>query len=690
MSTLNWESIKETFFTESRENLDVMEESILALENGDNDSETINALFRSVHTIKGSSGMFGFDEVERFTHGVENMLQKLRNGSITINQDLLDTLMGCHDHIRKLLVHCEEHAESDAETLRRGNELAGLLDGAAVEPEIANLDSRENRPALWSISISPGGELFRHGIDPASLIAYIANAGEIRSIVTRFHEPAGSMDPETCYLGFEIVYDSTASLEDLRRYFEFIEDDCEVIITPFAEMPGNNGAPGAEEAISMHEKNADADNNRTPLKDESAGPGAAGDTTEKHSSSVIRMKSEKIDRLLNHVGELVISNATMAQLARGKVGTDLDDSLENMSRLIENIRESTMNMRVVPIGEIFTRFNRVVRDLSRELGKEIDFTVEGGETEIDKSIMDMIVDPLMHMIRNSIDHGIEPSGERNSLGKPSSGMIRLKAYQEAGLLVIECSDDGRGLDSEKILLRARAQGLLPADAEVPEHEIHQVIFKAGFSTKEDVTNLSGRGVGMDVVRKNVESLRGSISIKSEKGKGALFRIELPLTLAIIEGFIVEIGSSKYIIPLYSVTECNDIDPRDLHDDEGCSYIDLRGEVLPFIRLNELFGGGQEDTGKLNIVVVEHAKRRVGLVVRKFIGENQTVVKPLGRLFSRHPWISGFTMLGTGEIAMILDVGKLLQNFRIMAAAPKFAMQTNQMPAEASLTVQNYQ
>jgi len=690
MSTLNWESIKETFFTESRENLDLMEQSILALENGDRDSETINALFRSVHTIKGSSGMFGFDHVVRFTHGVENMLQKLRNGSAAIDQDLLDTLMLCHDHIRKLLANCQEGSALDAATLRRGSELAGLLGDAAKEPEILNTAGNDVGQMLWNITISPGAELFRHGLDPANVIACIANAGEIRSIVTRFHEPAGVMDPETCYLGFDIIYKSAASREDLERYFEFIRDDCEITFSAVDQQHGDNGARGAEAALSMHQSGTGDENNGTRLQHESAGRKTARNGVEKHSDSVIRMKSEKIDRLLNHVGELVISNASILQLARGKVGTDLDDSLENMSRLIENIRESTMNMRVVPFGEIATRFNRVARDLGRELGKEVDFIVEGGETEIDKSIMDMIVDPLMHMIRNSIDHGIETGKERASMGKPRKGLIRLAACHEDGLLVIEFSDDGRGLDSERILARARQKGLLPADADVPEEEIHRMIFNAGFSTKEDVTNLSGRGVGMDVVWKNVESLRGSISIKSEKGKGTLFRIELPLTLAIIDGFIVEIGSSKYVIPLYSVTECIDIDSGNLHDNEGCSYVDLRGEVLPFVRLDELFGCGQGAAGNLNIVVVENAKRRAGLAVKRFVGENQTVVKPLGRLFSRHPWISGFTMLGTGEIAMMLDVGKLLQNYRIRAVTPKFPLAGDHIDAGAHVVVQNNQ
>lgn len=691
MSTLDWKTLVETFFAESRENLAAMERSILALESGTGDPETIHTLFRSVHTIKGASGMFDCGEVERFAHAVENTLQKLRGGAIKTSPALLDSLMASHDHLVTLLSFCEDgnDPKSDDEIIRRGNELIALLGGGMEKPEIAAGVQRLKRPRTWKISIAPGAELFRNGLDPANFIAYLAEIGDIRSITTEYHKPAGDMDPETCYLGFEILYYGTASQDELRGVFEFINGDCDIVIAPVVNGPGDTGMTGGECADSgdSMEKNH---NDITPSP---ASGFVSGTMPARHADdarNIIRIDAGKVDTLINHVGELVISNASIVQTARDGAKTDVEDSLESMSRLIENIRESAMNIRVVPIGEAFSRFNRVVRDMSRELGKETEFTVEGGDTEIDKSIIETIMDPLMHIIRNSIDHGIEPREEREALGKPGKGHITLKAYHEAGLLVVECGDDGRGLDREKILVRARAQGLLPAARELPENEIFQVIYRAGFSTREKVTKLSGRGVGMDVVRKNIESLRGSISIKSEKGRGTMFRIKLPLTLAIIDGFIVEVGGSRYIIPLYSVTECVDINPGDLHDDEGCSYIDLRGEVLPFIRLNEFFGAGPGDNGKLSIVVVENADRRVGLAVWRFIGENQTVVKPLGRLFSKHPWISGFTILGTGEIAMILDVGKLLQNLRTNKALQYHAGHSHQVPEEISAGKHNLQ
>ncbi len=374
----------------------------------------------------------------------------------------------------------------------------------------------------------------------------------------------------------------------------------------------------------------------------------------------VRVDADKLEELINQVGEMVIAGASATLLARRTQDGALHEAMSLMGRLVEEIRDCALSLRMVEIGETFNRFQRVVRDVSRELGKEIALEISGGETELDKTVVEKITDPLTHLVRNSIDHGIEPAEVRVSRGKPANGIIRLNAYHESGTIVIEVSDDGGGLNRDKILGKAIEKGIVAPTQTLADQEIYNLVFEPGFSTADQVTNLSGRGVGMDVVRRNIEALRGSIDLDSRPGEGTTFRIRLPLTLAIIDGFLIEVGESSLVVPLDMVVECLELSDSDRQSAETRRYLNLRGEVLPFIRLRELLAIEGEPARRENVVVVQFGGQKAGLVVDQLLGEFQTVIKPLGQVFRHLRGISGSTILGSGEVALILDVPALVQ------------------------------
>ncbi|MHB9100966.1 MAG: chemotaxis protein CheA, partial [Sulfuricella sp.] len=377
-------------------------------------------------------------------------------------------------------------------------------------------------------------------------------------------------------------------------------------------------------------------------------------------SSFIRVHADKLDDLINLVGELVIASASAALLSQRSRDMMLHEATSTMSRLVEEIRDGALQLRMVQIGETFNRFHRVVRDMSKEIGKEIGLVITGAETELDKTVIEKIGDPLMHLVRNSMDHGIEPAEMRKARGKPAKGTVRLNAYHESGSIVIEVGDDGGGLNRERILAKALERGLVGPNQSLSDKEIYSLIFEAGFSTADAVTNLSGRGVGMDVVRRNIEALRGMIEIDSEPGAGTTMKIRLPLTLAIIDGFLMGVGSASYVVPLDMVMECIELNEEERQETRERNYINLRGTVLPFIRLRDHFREQGKAGRRENIVVVQYAGQKAGLVVDELMGEFQTVIKPLGKLFGNLKGVSGSTILGSGEVALILDVPALIQ------------------------------
>lgn len=711
------------FFVEAREMLAMMEESLLSLEKNPLDAESINTLFRSVHTIKGSSGMFALEAVERFAHEAENVLDGLRRGAIGIDDALMGVLLDCHDHMARLIDRHEmdPQPEPDGELAGAGRAILERLrrygpEGAAAPPPdgMERAEGPRGVDALpgadvvvagnhWHISLRFGPDLFRDGLDPRSFIAYLGERGRVSGIVMVDDRVPGldAMDPESCYLGFEISFEGVCGKQDIIDVFEFAGDDCDVRVLPPQSRIGEfvrfirdiNEPPMRLGEILVAVGSLTEGELEIALSLQSArGAGRVGNDeapllgdivvnekmvhrpvveaalvkqrdlarTEERKGKSLRIDSDKLDDLINNIGELVIIGSTVRQQADRHGDAALAQSVDSMSRLIGDVRDRIMDICMVPIGDTFRRFERMVRDLGRESGKEIDLVINGGDAELDKTIIEKITDPLMHLVRNSIDHGIDVPAERERKGKPPRGAIAITAYHETGNFVIEIADDGNGLDRERIRSAAIEKGMLSAAQTPGDDELFQLIFAPGFSTAGTVTSISGRGVGMDVVKKNVEALRGSIDVRSVDGEGVMIRINLPLTLAIIDGFMVAVNGALYIVPLDLVREVVEVGRGETAQMDGANIVNLRGEALPFMRLREFFG---QDGGELEtecVLVVECMRRKAGIVVDRPVGEFQTVIKPLGAMFRGLDWVSGATIIGTGEVVLILDVPRIVQ------------------------------
>lgn len=717
---MNLDSALHTYIAESRELLEEMEHKLLHLEHEQDKQEHLNAIFRAAHTIKGSAGLFGLDDIVHFTHGVESLLDTLRNGSMEMNAQLTQLLLACRDHIGDLVEHMalgntsasDDHRVCGADLTRQlqqygvGTRSGGnsvLLPTAradASQPVIERLEAGCVENDNWHISLRFGADLLRNGMDPMSFLRYLGSIGKIVSITTLDDAipPADAMDPESCYLGFEISFSSDANKQTIQDAFEFVREDSHVRILPprsriadyidlIQALPeedmrlgdilvrcGSLTGTELNEALRIQEHLRACEMNRPlgnivveggmtsqPVLDaaiEKQSRVRENKTRENHS---VRVDADKLDHLINLIGELVIASAGSAMRARTSGDAALIESFSTLTRLVEEVRDSTLCLRMVQIGSTFNRFQRVVRDISAELGKEIELVITGAETELDKTVVEKISDPLMHLVRNSIDHGIEPMDVRRAAGKPAAGILRLNAYHDSGSIVIEVSDDGAGLDRIRILQKAIERGLVSADQSLSDQEICNLIFEPGFSTAETVTNLSGRGVGMDVVRRNITALRGTVDLDTKPGQGTTFRVRMPLTLAIIDGFQVGVEKSSYVVPLDMVLECVELNEADSGNTAERDYINLRGEVLPFIRMRDLFAVRGRPPRRENVVVVQYGGNKAGLVVDQLLGEFQTVIKPLGKIFSHVRGISGSTILGNGEVALIIDVPDLVQH-----------------------------
>lgn len=548
----------------------------------------------------------------------------------------------------------------------------------------------------WHISLRFGPEVFRNGMDPFSFVRCLSNLGNIVQLVTVLDAipAAEDMDPESCYLGFEISFSSNADKLAIESIFNFVLSDCTIhLLPPYSKVSeyqqliadlseqdmrlgeilvkcGTLTPKELEKILNFQAEQSDELQQpigevliehrlvSAPLVATALEKQQQIKDHKKTESSLIRVDAEKLDELINLVGELIIAGAGTSLIAQRANMADLVESTATLSRLVEEVRDSALALRMVQIGGTFNRFQRVVRDVSKELGKDVDLVISGGDTELDKIVVEKIGDPLTHLVRNSMDHGIETAELRIARGKPAKGTLKLNAYHDAGSIVIEVIDDGGGLNKEKILSKAIERGLVSESANLSDKEIYNLIFEAGFSTADTVSNLSGRGVGMDVVRRNIQALRGTVDLDSVEGQGSTVRIRLPLTLAIIDGFMVGVGNCAYVIPLDMVVEC--IELRAWADDEGDGqYLNLRGEVLPYRRLRDHFAFEGDRVQRENVVVVRYGEHKAGLVVDKLMGEFQTVIKPLGQLFKGEKSIGGFTILGSGEVALIVDVPGLM-------------------------------
>lgn len=675
-----------TFFEESAENLEMMEKALLSLESdaAEDISENLNALFRAVHTIKGSSGMFGFDSVVAFTHVLENLLQTLREHKKPVSAGLITVLFESRDHMEALLNHCQQNeGEPSAELSAETQKLFAKLESADPAQDGSDTIPDSVTPAQvgnpnWQLSLRFDPDSFRDGMDPLPILNYLTSLGEISSVevVPSLLPEIEDCDLEHCYLGFEISLNSHASEQEIVNTFAHLDDSVYRIIPP--------AAPLSLYAETLSERESEADLldiwvNQGALTDEEAGHialkpeslvesvtegsdkqtssnRAASATQSKMKSSSLRVDSDKLDELINLIGELVTSGAGVALLSHGN--GPVQEAVANLNGLVEEVRDAALKLRMVQVAGTFNRFNRLVRDTATSMGKKVELLMSGEETELDKSVIEHINDPLTHLVRNAIDHGIEAPEERRAKGKAETGTLSLSAYHEAGSIVLEIKDDGKGLDPEFIRKRGVERGLVNPDQLMSRDEIFQLIFEPGFSTKEVVTDLSGRGVGMDVVRRNINDLRGRIEVESEVDQGSTFRIYMPLTLAIIDGFLIGVGDERFVLPLESVEECVALDDALVKANKNGAYINLREQVLPLVDLKQTFDIQGVDSRRKSVVVIQNAGCRVGVIVDKLLGELQTVIKPLGPVFKRLSGVTGSTIMADGEVALILDIESL--------------------------------
>ena len=700
------------FISEAGEQTEAIETLLLELEEQPDDRELLDSLFRCAHTVKGSAGIFGLNKVVEFTHHVETLLDQMREGKLTLSPELSTLLLQCNDQIKFLVDTASDEAAdtSEQKDLRADLviQLRAYTEGAASAPAAAANapDQVELSPSqvpglcVWQISARFGPETFRNGMDPLSIVKYLLGLGRVKSMVcgTDSVPALVNLNPETCYLSFNMALESAASREELEGAFSFVADDCELdikapesteqkLVRAIEDMSGtprlgdmlvsvgavsqdkltevlSNQELFTQSAQGLKAKIGDLLESKAGVASAVVEAALSKQQKTKESSAgeenrFIRVQADRLDAVINLLGELVIAGAGANLLARETRNVALIEANLHMNGLIEEIRNGTLGLRMVPVGETFSRFRRVVRDTASSLGKEVNFEIVGGEAELDKSMVEKIADPLMHLVRNSLDHGLEPPQERIAAGKPAAGKLILSAKHETGAILIRIEDDGRGINRERVLQRAWNKGLVEQGVVPPDDVINMMIFEPGFSTAEQVTNLSGRGVGMDVVKRNIEALRGSLKLNSRPGKGLQVDIRLPLTLAIIDGFLVGVGKAKFVLPLGSVVEVIEAGGQHVRvDATGRHVVELRGAVLPVVRLRSLYHVESSCPERTSVVVVSAPKGRYGIEVEVLHGQQQTVIKPLGRLFKTLRGISGSSILGSGEVALILDVGSL--------------------------------
>ncbi|MEC9313884.1 MAG: chemotaxis protein CheA [Pseudomonadota bacterium] len=654
----------QVFFEESFEGLDAMEMGLLGMQEGAPDAETINTIFRAAHSIKGGAGTFGFSRVSEFTHGLETLLDQMRNGERDVSQQAINTMLQAVDVLRDMLTAVQQGDEIDETSAASvGKDIEALLqtDGNISSP----LDTKEpeaTESTGWQIFFKPHAHLLQTGNDPVRMLQELAEVGELSVDMDASALPAFSdLEPEDCYLAWTMELRGDVTLEQINEIFEWVEGDCELSVTPLSEQTVTV-ADQDEPAPLVEESDPAASTNTAPVIETKK---AATDTV----ASSIRVGTDKVDSLIDLVGELVITQSMLSQLGESfdlSRVQQLIDGLEQLERNTRELQEGIMRIRMLPISFAFNRFPRLVHDLSAKMGKQVELKLSGEQTELDKTVMEKIGDPLVHLVRNSLDHGLETPEKRLASGKPETGLLHLNAYHQGGTIVIEISDDGAGLNEEKILGKAIERGLVSSDETLSPEKIHELIFMPGFSTADEVSDVSGRGVGMDVVRKNIHSLGGSVDVSSTPGLGSTFTIRLPLTLAIMDGQTIQVGDQRYIIPLISIIESVEIKPGTVKQVTGKGEVySLRDEYVPIIRLYELFNltprSDRLEDGLL--VVVEFEDRKVGLLVDELLAQQQVVIKSLESNYRKVIGMAGATILGDGTVALILDISGLLTLYR---------------------------
>ena len=682
---VNMAEIAQLFIEESLEGLDIMESGLLNLDLGAADPETMNAIFRAAHSIKGGGATFGFMEISEFAHHVETLLDEMRQGERPVTREGVDLLLQSVDCIREM-IGClasgevdtarAKELESQLEAMLKQNPGSAAEEGSAAAPSPEQPDPAESGRAEetglgWTIRFRPGRGIFRSCNDPLRMFRALESLGELEVRVVGADDlDFEDLDPEECRLGWDLELRTSSDREAVEEVFAWVADECELDIDPIPAPAGdvpavveNDTSPEAEEPAAAPQSEAAPARveARAPAARSAPKPGASGQET-----GSIRVNIDKVDALINLVGELVITQSMLSRYNGDFDFTQIQGLREGLTQLSRNTRElqeSVMAIRMLPISFAFSRFPRLVRDTGNALGKNVELRLVGENTELDKTVLEKIGDPLVHLVRNSLDHGLETPEERLAAGKSETGVLELNAYHEGGNIVIEVIDDGAGINKDKVLAKARERGLVGPDEQLSDDRINNLIFMAGFSTADEVSDLSGRGVGMDVVRRNIADLGGHVSVKSESGVGSTFTIRLPLTLAILDGQLVRVGKESYILSLVSIVETIQVCADKVNQIAGESELfKLRDEYLPIVRLHELFGI-EADSTRIDdglLVVVEANGQRVGVFVDDLQEQQQVVIKSLEANYRQMQGISGATILGDGTVALILDVPGLIQ------------------------------
>lgn len=693
---------RQAFKEEACELLAELETSLLELEERPEDGDLIGRVFRAMHTIKGSGAMFGFDDIAKFTHEVETVFDRVRNGELRVTKELVSLTLAARDRIRQMLDGSENSATADADETGRITALLKKLAGqrscteelrAVSEQKSAR--NLEDFPGVlteyitYRLRFRPNLTIFSNGTDPVCLLKELRQMGDCEVVAQTDAVPQlEKYASEVCYTYWDIVLTTNKGLNAIKDVFIFVEADSELKIDIIDDSGGfPESGPGYKKLGDILGERGDlsCEDLRKALESQKrvgellveAGAVDTGKVESAlieqkrvrellerrqsaESASTIRVASDRLDSLVNLVGELVTVQARLSRTSGLKNDPELVSIAEEVERLTAELRDRTMSIRMLPIGTTFSKFKRLVRDLSAELGKEVDLTTDGAETELDKTVIEKMNDPLVHLIRNSIDHGIERPEVREAAGKPGKGTIHLSASHSGAHVLVRIDDDGAGLDTEAIRDKAISKGLMSADAGLSEKELFGLVFAPGFSTAKNISSVSGRGVGMDVVKRAIDSLRGTIDIRSQKGLWTSVTLKLPLTLAIIEGLLVRVAEVYFVMPLSAVEECVELTREDVKRSHGRHMANVRGQIVPYIRLREEFAMPGEIPELEQIVIVGSDGNRVGFVVDSVIGEHQTVLKSLGRFYSKTEGVSGATILGDGTVALILDIPELIR------------------------------
>jgi two-component system, chemotaxis family, sensor kinase CheA len=641
---------RQAFQEEAHELLAELEAALLELDRDRENREVVGRAFRALHTIKGSGAMFGFDALAAFTHHLENAFDQLRNGRLAVTAELIALALQASDHIKALLEEAAGSGAADAGRTRAILDALGALTGtseasgpaAAAKPPADVFEEPSGGVRQWRIRFRPGRDILINGTNPLLLLAELRALGTLETKVDTAEVPAlAELDAERCYLGWDLLLHTAAPEDAIRDVFIFIEDSSALSV----ELIGDGAPQAVPEAVTR----------RAPPAAKTAPRTATG------AAKSLRVSADKLDQLINLVGELVTVQARLSAASSRAHDTEIQEIAEVVERLTAELRENSMSIRMLPLRATFERFHRLVHDLGAELEKDVELAIEGADTELDKTVIDQLNDPLVHLIRNSMDHGIESREARLQSGKPPRARIELRALHSGAHVLIRVSDDGRGLDAEAVRARAAERGLIEPTARLSEADIFGLILEPGFSTARQVTDLSGRGVGLDVVKRSVEALHGTVEIASRPGAGLAVTLRLPLTLAIIDGLLVRVGDGHFVLPLANSLECVELTRQDIAAGHGNHLANVRGELIPYIRLSEYFRMHAEVREREQIMVVETEYGRYGFVVDEVLGDHQTVIKNLGHTYRNVPEISGATILGNGAVALIVDPHRVVQN-----------------------------